>query len=286
MFRILDKKLLAPQVFRFEIEAPDIARKAQAGQFLIIRLDEHGERVPLTISDALAEKGSIVLFVQTVGKTSFQMSRLEIGGFILDVVGPLGTPSEKGPFGTVALLGGGFGIAAIYPIARDLYRAGDKIISILGARSKDFLLLETEMETVSAEVRRVTEDGSCGTKGFVTDELERLIQSGEPVDRVVAIGPPAMMKAVADLTRPYRIKTVVSMNPIMIDGTGMCGACRVTVGGEMKFACVDGPEFDGHQVDFDGLLNRLKTYVPEEQEAREKWIQEHSEPCRLESLNS
>lgn len=281
MFRILEKQQLAPQVFRFVVEAPDIAHKALAGQFVILRLDEHGERIPLTISDALTEKGAVVLFIQVVGKTSTQMSQLNVGDSILDMAGPLGNPSEIALFGTVVLVGGGFGVAAIYPIARDLTQCGNTTIAILGARTQDLILLQEEMKSVSTEVLTVTDDGSSGTKGLVTDELKHLIPEGKSIDRVIAIGPPVMMKAVADLTRPYGIKTVVSMNPIMIDGTGMCGACRIKVGKEMKFACVDGPEFDGHAVDFEGLLNRLKTYIPEEQESRDKWMREHQEPCQL-----
>ena len=281
MFRILEKQQLASQVFRFVLEAPDIARKARAGQFVILRLNKRGERIPLTISDTLTEQGSVVLFVQAVGKTSIQMSQMKVGDFILDMAGPLGNPSEIALFGTVVLVGGGFGVAAIYPIARDLTQCGNTTISILGARTQDLLLLQEEMKSVSTKVLLVTNDGSSGRKGWVTDELKCLIEDGESIDRVIAIGPPVMMKAVADLTRPYKIKTVVSMNPIMIDGTGMCGACRVMVGKEMKFACIDGPEFDGHAVDFEGLLNRLKTYIPEEQESREKWMREHNEPCQL-----
>jgi ferredoxin--NADP+ reductase len=281
VFRILEKQQLASKVFRFVLEAPDIARKAKAGQFVILRLDERGERIPLTISDSRTEQGSVVLFVQAVGKTSTQMSRLNVGDSILDMAGPLGNPSEISLFGTVVLVGGGFGVAAIFPIARDLTQCGNTTISILGARTQDLILLQKEMENVSTKVLPVTNDGSSGRKGLVTDELKSLIESGESIDRVIAIGPPVMMKAVADLTRPYKIKTVVSMNPIMIDGTGMCGACRVMVGKEMKFACVDGPEFDGHAVDFEGLLNRLKTYIPEEQESRDKWMREHKEPCQL-----
>ncbi len=268
-------------MFRFVITAPDIARKARAGQFVILRLDQHGERIPLTISDAWKDQGAVVLFVQAVGKTSTQMSRLNVGDSILDLAGPLGNPSEIGLFGTVVLVGGGFGVAAIYPISRDLTQYGNTTISILGARTRELILLQEEMKSVSTEVLTVTDDGSSGRKGLVTDKLKCLIDEGQAIDRVIAIGPPIMMKAVADLTRPHGIKTIVSMNPIMIDGTGMCGACRVKVGDEMKFACVDGPEFDGHAVDFEGLLNRLKTYIPEEQESREKWMREHKEPCQL-----
>lgn len=268
-------------MFRFVIEAPDVACKAKAGQFVILRLDSRGERIPLTISTVLLDQRAVVLFLQVTGKTSTQMSQLNPGDSILDLAGPLGNPSEIEHFGTVVLVGGGFGIAAIYPIARDLTRCGNHTIAILGARTQNLLLLRKEMKHVANKVLLVTDDGSCGRKGWVTDELKSLIDAGESINRVIAIGPPVMMKAVADLTRPYNIKTVVSMNPIMIDGTGMCGACRVMVGNEMKFACVDGPEFDGHKVDFEGLLNRLKTYIPEEQELRDKWMQEHKEPCQI-----
>ncbi len=285
MYQILEKNCLASQVFRFVILAPDIARKAQPGQFIIIRLDETGERIPLTISDSDPVRGTLTLFVQAVGKTSLEMSRMNSGDMILDVVGPLGNPTEIDRFGTVVIVGGGFGIAAIHPIVRALTRAGNKTISILGARSKELLILEDEMVTVSTEVQVVTDDGSRGTKGRVTDILQTLIAKKVLIDRVIAIGPLIMMKAIAYLTRPHKIPTLVSMNPIMIDGTGMCGACRVMVGGEMKFACVDGPEFDGHAVDFEGLLNRLKSYIPEEAEAKEKFLSETKGTCRLEKTS-
>jgi ferredoxin/flavodoxin---NADP+ reductase len=281
MFKILKKNQLAPQVFQYLLEAPDIAKKALPGQFIIIRLDETGERIPITISDADPTQGTLTLYVQVIGKTSMEMSRMKAGDYILDVVGPLGNPSLIDLFGTVVLVGGGFGIAAIHPIARALTQAGNKTISILGARTEELVILEREMSLASTKTYIATDDGTCGAKGLVTDILQELIDKKEPIDRVIAIGPLIMMKAVADLTRPHRIPTVVSMNPIMIDGTGMCGACRVTVGGEMKFACVDGPEFDGHAVDFDGLLNRLKTYIPEEAEAKEKYLQGTKEKCRI-----
>lgn len=282
MFKIVDKQELAAGVFRYVVEAKEIALKAQAGQFVILRLNEHGERIPITIADSDSERGTLTLFVQAVGKTSMEMSRLHTGDSILDLVGPLGLATEIKKFGTVALVGGGFGIAAIHPIARDLTRAGNKTISILGARSRDLVLMQEEMKRVSSEVRVATDDGSLGTKGLVTDVLSDMIKKEEPIDRVIAIGPLVMMKAVSELTRPLKIKTMVSLNPIMIDGTGMCGACRVTVGSEMKFACVDGPEFDGHLVDFDGLINRLKTYVPEEQKSRDEFSHESDNECRLE----
>lgn len=281
MFKILDKKHLAPQVFRYLLEAPDIAKKALPGQFIIIRLDETGERIPITISDADPIHGTLTLYVQAIGKTSMEMSRMKVDDYILDVVGPLGNPSLIDLFGTVVLVGGGFGIAAIHPIARALTQAGNKTISILGARTKELVILEREMSTASKKVYIATDDGTYGEKGLVTDILQELIEKNEPIDRVIAIGPLIMMKAVADLTRPHKIPTLVSMNPIMIDGTGMCGACRVTVGDKMKFACVDGPEFDGHAVDFQGLLNRMKTYIPEEAEAKEKYIKETEGICRI-----
>ena len=281
MFKILKKNQLAPQVFKFLLEAPDIAKKALPGQFIIIRLDETGERIPITISDADPTQGTLTLYVQAIGKTSLEMSRMKADDYILDVVGPLGNPSLIDLFGTVVLVGGGFGIAAIHPIARALTQAGNKTLSILGARTKELVILEREMSKASTKTYIATDDGTYGAKGLVTDTLRELIDKKEPIDRVIAIGPLIMMKAVADLTRPHKIPTVVSMNPIMIDGTGMCGACRVTVGGEMKFACVDGPEFDGHAVDFDGLLNRLKTYIPEEAEAKEKYLKDTKEKCRI-----
>lgn len=281
MFKILEKKHLAPQVFQYLLHAPDIAKKALPGQFIIIRLDETGERIPITISDSDPSQGTLTVFVQAVGKTSIEMSLMHAGDFILDVVGPLGNPTQVDLFGTVVLIGGGFGIAAIHPITRALTQAGNKTIAILGARTQELVILEKELVNVATQVHVVTDDGSYGEKGRVTDTLKMLIEKKEPIDRIIAIGPLIMMKSVADLTRPYKIPTLVSMNPIMIDGTGMCGACRVTVGGEMKFACVDGPEFDGHAVDFEGLLNRLKTYIPEEAEAKEKYLNDAGEKCRI-----
>jgi ferredoxin--NADP+ reductase len=281
MFEILKNTHLAPQVFQYLLHAPDIAKKAFPGQFIIIRLDETGERIPITISDSDPIQGTLTIFVQAVGKTSIEMSLMHAGDFILDVVGPLGNPTQVDLFGTVVLIGGGFGIAAIHPITRALTQARNKTIAILGARTQELVILEKELVNAATTVHVVTDDGSYGAKGRVTDTLKILIEQKEPIDRIIAIGPLIMMKSVADLTRPYKIPTLVSMNPIMIDGTGMCGACRVTVGGEMKFACVDGPEFDGHAVDFEGLLNRLKTYIPEEAEAKEKYLNDTGEKCRI-----
>ena len=285
MYKILDKEQLAPQVFRYILHAPDIAKKALPGQFVIIRLDETGERIPITISDSDPALGTLTFFVQAVGKTSIEMSLMHTGDFILDVVGPLGNPSHIDNFGTVVLIGGGFGIAAIHPISRALTKAGNKTIAILGARTKKLVILENEMLKAASRVHIATDDGSYGTQGFVTDVLDEMISKKEPIDRVIAIGPLVMMKAVADLTLPHKITTLISMNPIMIDGTGMCGACRVMVSGEMKFACVDGPEFDGHAVDFEGLLNRLKTYIPEETDSKQQYLKDTEGKCKIATIS-
>lgn len=265
MFRILEKNDLAAQVHRYVIEAPAVAKKARAGQFVILRIVEEGERIPITIADWDQRQGTITLFVQAVGKTTIQLSRMHQGDFIADVVGPLGNPSDVEKVGTVVALGGGFGIAAIHPIVRAHTELGNHTISIIGARTKDLLILEKEMRNVSSEVRIATDDGSYGYKGFVTGVLKEMLEAKEQIDLVLAIGPVPMMKAVSDLTRPYGIKTLVSLNPIMVDGTGMCGACRVQVHGETKFACVDGPEFDAHEVDFELLTHRLKMYKKQEE---------------------
>jgi len=280
VFNVVAKDERTPGVFRFVIQAPQIARKARPGQFVILRLNEHGERIPLTIAHHDEVRGTLTLFVQAVGKTSIEMSRLESGQGILDIAGPLGRPTEIERFGTVVLVGGGFGIAALWPIARELTAAGNRTIALLGARSKNLLLLQEEIQAASSEVRVATNDGSAGTRGLVTDLLEQVIREESPVHRVIAIGPVVMMKAVCELTRASSIPTRVSLNPIMIDGTGMCGACRVMVDGKMRFACVDGPEFDGHLVDFPGLENRLRGYLPEERKSREQFTR--VEECRLE----
>jgi sulfide dehydrogenase subunit beta len=286
MFKILEKRKLASQVFFYVLDALDISRKALPGHFVIIRLNETGERIPITIADADPERGTLTFYVQAIGKTSIEMSLLNVGDSILDVVGPLGNPSEMDLYGTVVLVGGGFGIAAIHPIARALTLVGNKTISILGVQTKERVIMEDEMLKASSEVRVVTNDGSYGDKGLVTDLLQTMIDEHQTIDRVIAIGPLIMMKAISDLTRPHKIKTLVSLNPIMIDGTGMCGACRVTVDGTMKFACVDGPEFDGHAVDFEGLLNRLKSYTLEESSAKDKYIHEEKVSCRLQEPSS
>lgn len=284
MYQILEKNDLAAKVYRYVIDAKDIAKNAKAGQFVIIKLDEKGERIPITIADMDREKGTITLYIQAVGKTTTQLSYSKPGDYILDVVGPLGEPSHIEKFGTVVSVGGGFGIAAIHPIVREYKNAGNKTISIIGARSKELLIMEDEMNKISDEVRVATDDGSYGTKGLVTKVLQEMIDNKEQIDLVLAIGPLVMMRAVADVTRPHGIKTVVSMNPIMMDGTGMCGACRVTVGNEIKFACVDGPEFDAHLVNFDEVMNRVKMYIPQEKQALESLLHKHE--CNLDKAIS
>jgi len=262
--QIVDVRALAPSIKMFKVKAPEIAKKYKAGQFVILRVHEKGERIPLTIADADEKEGTITVISQEVGKTTTALGQLRRGDRVPDLVGPLGKPSEVEHFGQVVVIGGGVGTAVAYPEARALKRAGNRLISIIGARSRDLLILEDEMRKISDELHITTDDGSKGHHGFVTDVLKQLIEKQIKIDRVVAIGPAIMMKAVANLTRPHRIKTVVSLNPIMVDGTGMCGACRVSVAGQTKFACVDGPSFDGHEVDFDLLMARLRMYLDQE----------------------
>ncbi len=264
MFQILEKNDLAAKVYRYVISAPNVAKKAKAGQFIILRLHDDGERIPITLADWNAAAGTITLYVQAIGKTTMLMSTLKAGDAIMDVVGPLGVPShvEKGK--TLVALGGGFGIAAIHPIVRAHKAIGNRTISIIGARTQELMLMEKEMRAISDEVRVATDDGSYGTKGFITTVLKQMLDAKEQMDVVLAIGPVIMMKTVADMTRPFKVSTLVSLNPIMMDGTGMCGACRVVVNDKMQFACVDGPEFDAHQVDFDLLMARQKMYSPQE----------------------
>ncbi|MCD6530367.1 sulfide/dihydroorotate dehydrogenase-like FAD/NAD-binding protein, partial [Candidatus Bathyarchaeota archaeon] len=246
------------------VEAPLVAKKAEAGQFVIVRVDERGERIPLTLVDWDRETGVITLVYQAVGLTTRKLSEKREGESIMDVVGPLGNPGAAEKFGTVAVIGGGVGVAAAYPRAKQLKQKGNHVISIIGARSSNILIFEEEMRSVSDELYISTDDGTKGRKGFVSDVLRDLLQEGRKIDYVFAVGPTVMMRAVAKVTKEYQVKTDVSLNPIMIDGTGMCGTCRVRVGGETKFTCVDGPEFDGHQVDFEELLTRLNTYREEE----------------------
>ena len=269
MYRILKKQELSPGILEYDIEAPRVAKKALPGQFIVLRVNEEGERVPLTIADFDREKGIVTILFQVVGASTELLASLQEGDSILDFVGPLGQPSELSDhMGTVVFVGGGIGVAPVYPIARAAHELGNKVISILGAKTKDILIFEDRMRAISDEVLITTDDGSYGIKGFVTNAIEELIKRGEKIDQVTAIGPGVMMKSVAEATRPYGIKTIVSLNPIMVDGTGMCGGCRVQVGEETKFACVDGPEFDGHLVDFRGLMARGRMYRT--QEAKEK----------------
>ncbi len=267
MYKIISAKFLASNIKRFEIEAPKIAKKRKAGQFVIIRIKEGGERIPLTIADSDIEKGTITIIVQGIGKTTMELNSLNTGDSIQDVVGPLGKASHIENFGTAVSIGGGVGTAIAYPTAVALKQAGNHTISIIGGRTKEFVILEDEMKKVCDEVYPTTDDGSYGYHGFVTQKLKDLIDSGKKIDFVLAIGPIPMMKAVADVTRPLGIHTVVSLNPVMVDGTGMCGGCRATVDNKTVFVCVDGPEFDAHKVDFETLARRNRTYGIFEKEA-------------------
>ncbi|MFH1007068.1 MAG: sulfide/dihydroorotate dehydrogenase-like FAD/NAD-binding protein [Candidatus Latescibacterota bacterium] len=270
MYPIVKKTNIAPDVLELEVSAPQIVRKAQAGQFMILRVDDLGERIPLTLADWDGKRGTITLIFQEVGASTRKLGALEEGEAILDCVGPLGQQSEIRKYGTVVCIGGGIGIAPIYPIARAQHEAGNRVISILGARTKELLFWEEKLRAVSDEVLVTTDDGSSGRKGFVTDVLKNLVEGGVNVDIAYAIGPVVMMRAVSHLTLTYGIHTVVSLNPIMMDGTGMCGACRVTVDDKTRFACVDGPEFDGHKVDFVELMKRQQMYLGQEKEAAQK----------------
>jgi len=260
MFLIKRKESLNPTVTLMEIEAPLVAKKAQAGQFIILRVDDEGERIPLTVSDYDREAGTVTIIYQIVGATTKKLDAKKEGEYIADFVGPLGVPSHTDGLKKVAVIGGGVGCAIAYPIAKKLHAQGAEVHSIVGFRNQDLVILKEKFEEVSDVFKIMTDDGSCGEKGLVTDALKALIESGEQYDEVIAIGPLIMMKFVCKLTKEYGIKTVVSMNPIMIDGTGMCGGCRLTVGGETKFACVDGPDFDGHLVDFDETMRRAAMY--------------------------
>jgi ferredoxin--NADP+ reductase len=266
VFRILHAQFIAPGIKRFVLDAPRIAKAHQPGQFVIIRLHDHGERIPLTIERVDRERGTINIVAQSIGKTTHLLNKLETGDAILDVVGPLGKPSHIEKFGTVVVMGGGVGTAMAYPTASALKQAGNKVITILGGRTKDLVLLEQEMREVSDILMVTTDDGSYADKGLVTDKLKQLIQNGTRIDLVLAVGPIPMMRAVAEVTRPENIPTVVSLNSIMVDGTGMCGGCRVLIDGKSEFACVDGPEFDAHRVDFTVLVKRNGMY--REQEAK------------------
>ncbi len=278
MFRIVDKRELNSAVTLLEIEAPFVAKKAQAGQFIIFRVDEYSERVPLTIADYNREKGTVTIIFQKVGFSTNLLASKEIGDTISDFVGPLGAATEYEGMKKVAVVGGGVGCAIAYPQAKALHAMGVEVDVIVGFRNKDIVILEDEMKAVSTNYYLMTDDGSKAEKGFVTDKLKALIEAGNQYDTVIAIGPIPMMKFVSLTTKPYGIHTIVSLNPIMIDGTGMCGGCRVTVGGEIKFACVDGPDFDGHLVDFDELMNRNSVYKEREGEISKDHV------CRMDKL--
>lgn len=264
MFCILKKEILNSSMTKMVVEAPYIAKKAMAGQFIILRVNEYGERIPLTIADYDRDKGTITIIYQKVGKTTMILDKLNEGDYILDFIGPLGKASDLEKYKNVAVIGGGAGCAIAYPQAKALYEMGAHVDLIAGFRSKNLIILENDMKNVSNNLYVMTDDGSNGNKGFVTDALLNQINNGAVYDLVIAIGPLPMMKAVCELTKTYKIKTIVSMNPIIIDGTGMCGGCRLTVAGKTKFACVDGPDFDGHEVDFDETMKRLSTYKTEE----------------------
>jgi ferredoxin--NADP+ reductase len=279
MNEIVSKEEIAPKTFRYKIHHPKIARKRRAGQFVILRTHDGGERVPLTIVDSDPEAGTVTIIFQAVGHSTGELAQMEVGDSLLDFAGPLGRPTHIENFGTACVLGGGYGTAPVLPIASALKAAGNDMIGIIGARSKEFVILEKELGGICAQLEVATDDGSYGHHGFVTDVLQGLIDGGRKIDFVLAVGPTPMMRAVSELTRKHGIKTMVSLNPIMVDGTGMCGGCRVEVGGETKFACVDGPEFDGHEVNFDLLMKRQATYKADEQEARE-----HESHCKLKGV--
>ncbi len=274
MFEILERKELGPKMILMKIRAKIISEKASPGQFIIIRLDDKGERIPLTIADYERDKGTITVVFQQIGKTTNKLSLKKIGDKIHDVLGPLGTPSELDNIKKVICVGGGIGVAPIYPMARKLKEQGCDVTTIIGYRAKNYVFWEEKLGSVSNKILIATNDGSYGEKGFVTDILKRELENSGKIDEVIAIGPAIMMKAVADLTKVYDVKTVVSLNSLMLCGMGMCGVCRVTVGGETKFTCSDGPDFDAHKVDFEGLMNRLNTYKEEEKISYEKWLEE------------
>jgi len=279
MNKILKKTRLSDDVFRMEVEAPLIAQECRPGQFIILRADDaFGERIPLTIADADTEKGSITLVFQTVGRTTHLLAEKQEGDAVVALLGPLGQPTHIENVGRVVCVGGGIGVAPLYPIARALKKAGNRVTVIMGARNKSLLIMEEEMRGIADDLIVVTDDGSCGRKALVTEPLKEMCGQTPKPDMAFAIGPPVMMKFCAETTRPYGIRTVVSLNTIMIDGTGMCGGCRVTVGGKTKFVCVDGPEFDGHQVDFDNMMKRLRAYKPRED------TDHQAHHCRLEGV--
>jgi NAD(P)H-flavin reductase len=276
MYKILQKQDLVPNIHLFKIEAPGVAKKARPGQFVVVRIDERGERIPLTIADWDEAEGSITIVFMEVGTTTHKLASLGSGDSIADFIGPLGLPTHIEKFGTVCCVAGGFAVATIMPIARAMREKGNKVIAILGARNKGLLFWEDELRSVSDQLIVTTDDGSYARKGLVTEPLKELLEGDEKINRVIAIGPSIMMKFCAKTTEPFGVKTIVSLNPIMVDGTGMCGCCRVSVGGVTKFVCVDGPDFDGHQVDWDLLFARQKTYLDEEKRSFEQWQQSQS----------
>ncbi len=267
MFKILHKEVLNPSVTLMDIEAPYIAKKAKAGQFVVLRIDEYGERIPLTIERCDTERGSVTIIFQLVGLTTKALATLNEGDYLADFIGPLGNPTHVEGFKRVCVVGGGVGCAIAYPVAQGMHEAGAVVDGIMGFRTKDIVILEDEFNSACDNFYMMTDDGTYGEKGFVTVKLQELLEAGTEYDEVIAIGPVPMMKFVCATTKPFGVKTVISLNPIMIDGVGMCGGCRVTVGGESKFACVDGPEFDGELVDFEELMDRNATYVDQEKAA-------------------
>jgi len=277
LYKILLRQDLVPNVHLFKIEAPAVASKAQAGQFIIVRMDDKGERIPLTIADWDAKAGSVSVVFMEVGTTTRSLATLGTGNSIADFVGPLGLPTHVENFGTVVCVAGGFAVATIMPIARAMRRKGNKVISIMGARTKGLIFWEDELRAVSDQLIVTTDDGTYGRKALVTEPLKELLDGDGKVARVIAIGPTNMMKFSSLTSKPFGVKTIVSLNPIMVDGTGMCGCCRVSVGGQTKFACVDGPDFDGHQVDWDLLLNRQRFYLDEEKRSLEHFQSQHAQ---------
>jgi ferredoxin/flavodoxin---NADP+ reductase len=283
VYLIIQKEILAPTITKYVIEAPYVARKRKAGNFVIIRVEETGERIPLTLVDSNLKEGTVTLIVQAIGKTTKTLALKNSGDYIEDLVGPLGNPTPIETGKTIACIGGGVGTAELYPITKALKEAGNTIYTIVGARSKELVILEKEMEQVSDKLYITTDDGSYKRKGFVTDQLKELLDANLGINMVYAIGPLPMMKAVSNLTRPYNVRTVVSLNAVMVDGTGMCGGCRVSINGKMKFACVDGPEFDGHEVDFDEILLRNRSYAEMEKISVDRFTKE-PHVCKREGM--
>ena len=278
MYRIVKKEALKPTVTLYEIEAPMVAKKAEPGQFIILRVDENGERIPITIHDYDREKGTVTIIVQTIGATTEKLRHKAEGEYIQDFVGPLGRPTETEGKKKVCVVGGGVGCAIAYPVLKKFHDCGAEVHAVVGFKNKDLVILEDKFRAASSVLKLMTDDGSYGEKGLVTDALKELIDAGNQYDEIFAIGPAIMMKFVSKTTEPYGIPTTVSMSPIMVDGTGMCGGCRVTVGGEVKFACVDGPDFDGHKVDYDELMSRNSVYRDREAEERKTHI------CRIQKM--